>query len=567
MKKMKKIVSILLTAIMVLSMAFSAFAENYTITAPENGHTYEIFQIFTGDYSSSGVLSNVKWGINGKGEEGTSVDDDILSQLAAVKDSSSNTDKLAVIQQYVDIDGTPYATIDENTEDLSVEVPAGYYLIKDKDETVGANDFYTTYIVEIVGDITIAPKGSVPEVDKKIVEGDVATDSNAASIGDRVNYEITGTLPTNFDDYKEYYFVFTDTLSKGLTLDSDTIKVEVSTPGHEDVDVTDCFYISSESIDDTTDDDTTDNVPTKLTVGIQNLKWLKDLNSDVELNKDTVIVLTYQASINEDAVIGSGGNENKVKLDYYNNPNNSGDGETTPPEKPDEPEPKYPTGETPEDQVFTYTTELTILKQDDSGNILTGAEFTLKGNSLNVVLVESEKFIEAVDGTYWRLIDGTYTEEAPVIDGDEKNDDAYESITQKYKKDFVTERKETVTQTGKVEVTAEVGLDGRVTFRGLGAGTYTIEETTTPEGYNTIDPIVFTIGFDPDEKEFTSNNEKIEVEADNTLTTTIVNKKGTTLPTTGGAGTTMFYIIGSILAIGAAVLLITKRRMSAGNKQ
>lgn len=103
--------------------------------------------------------------------------------------------------------------------------------------------------------------------------------------------------------------------------------------------------------------------------------------------------------------------------------------------------------------------------------------------------------------------------------------------------------------------------DGRITFTGLGAGKYTISESNTPAGYNTIADIVFTVSFDPDTKTFSADND-ISLGANNTLETTIVNKKGSLLPSTGGIGTTIFYIVGAILVIGAGVILVAKKRMS-----
>ena len=104
---------------------------------------------------------------------------------------------------------------------------------------------------------------------------------------------------------------------------------------------------------------------------------------------------------------------------------------------------------------------------------------------------------------------------------------------------------------------------GHVTFTGLGAGVYTITETKTPAGYNTIAPITFTLTFNAETKTFVSDNASVVVGADNKLDTTIVNQSGATLPETGGMGTTLFYVLGGVLVVGAVVLLITKKRMGA----
>lgn len=539
MKKMRKLASILLALVMALGMTSTVFAADTT-------HTYEIYQIFTGDYSD-GVLSNVKWGQNGTGTKGDAVSENILKELEAVTNSTSDTAKLAVINKYVNLKSEAFRS---GNATMYEGLPNGYYLVKDKDSTQSVeNGYYTLYVVQVVnGTLEFTPKGDVPEVEKKIVEGNNKVDVNEASIGEEVNYEITGTLPTNFDDYNTYYYVFTDTLSKGLTYNGDvTVKVD-------GVDVTNYFYTNATAYSET--DGTT------ITVGIQDIKALKLLDG-VTVTKDSKIVITYSATLNEEAVIAGEGNPNDVKLDYSNDPNNSGEGTTTlPPENPGKPEPTHPTGNTPKDEVVTYTTELTILKNDEDGNVLTGAEFTLTGDGVKVVLVTTEKFTEDATGEYWKLKNGTYTTTAPTISDDETDNSAeYESTTTKYKKETQIVAK----GAGKEEtnVVGTVGDNGLVTFTGLGTGTYTITETKTPAGYNTIAPVTFKLTFNAVTKTFVSDNTKVVVGGDNKLDTTIVNKKGATLPSTGGMGTTLFYVIGAILVIGAGILLITKRRMSS----
>ena len=123
----------------------------------------------------------------------------------------------------------------------------------------------------------------------------------------------------------------------------------------------------------------------------------------------------------------------------------------------------------------------------------------------------------------------------------------------------------------ETDIKVEVGADGKATFTGLGAGKYTLSETKVPAGYNKIADIKFEITTEVDNDQtsqtgkkitFATNNPKIQVESDNTLELKVENQKGTELPSTGGIGTTMFYVIGTVLVLGAAVLLISKRRMN-----
>ncbi len=581
MKRMKRIISILLAMVMVLGMSLTVFATESSgtpssgvegesengddstggdtsgTTAPEPAnpptgtvsHTYEIYQIFTADYADK-VLSNIKWGVNGTGTVGAKVEKSVLDALEAVKDKPSDTEKLAVITEYVNLESTPVKTGSETTY---TGLTPGYYLVKDQKESLdGTGEAYTLYVTQVVNDtLTFKPKGDVPTTDKKIVEGNDKVTTNEASIGDEVNYEITGTMPSNIADYKTYYYMFTDTLSKGLTYKENSIKVTVN-----GVDVTKYFYKGVGTYDAT--------AGTTIEVGILDLKALSLLTDPAvgEITAATKVVLTYTAVLNENAVIAGDGNPNDVKLSYSNDPNNIGNGPTNPPENPDKPVPTHPTGETPEVEVVTYTTELTILKTDENNKFLPGVEFTLTGNGVNIVLVTEETFTEAADGEYWKLKDGTYTTTAPTVADDETDNTAdYESTTTKYKKTTsVVAKGNTETKTDVVGV---VGADGTVTFKGLGAGTYTITETKTPAGYNTIEPITFTLTFDAETKTFSSNNDKVTVGEDNMLDTSIVNQKGSLLPSTGGIGTTIFYVVGGILVLAAVVLLVTKKRMSA----
>lgn len=575
MKRMKKIVSILLAMVMVLGMSLTVFATEGvgdvgdvttpdTSSTPDGGsrsgtgddtetpesvtHTYEIYQIFTGDYAD-GILSNIKWGTNGTGTAGEKVEATILKELEAVKDNPSDTVKLEVIQKYVNLTSNPVKS-GSGTE--YTDLTPGYYLVKDKANSLdGTGEAYTLYVTQVVDNtLTFTPKGEVPSTDKKIVEGENKVDTNEASIGDEVNYEITGTMPSNIADYKTYYYMFTDTLSKGLTYKENSIKVTVN-----GVDVTNYFYKGVGTYDETTG--------TTIEVGIIDLKALSLLtDSGVgEITKDTEVVLTYTATLNENAVIAGDGNPNDVKLSYSNDPNNSGNGSTTPPENPNKPTPTHPTGETPKIEVVTYTTELTILKRDEDNKFLPGVEFTLTGNGVNIVLVTEETFTEATDGEYWKLKDGTYTTTAPIVADDETDNTAdYDSTEKKYSKTTSVVAK----GNGKTEtnVVGTVQADGTVTFKGLGVGEYTITETKTLPGYNTIEPIKFTLTFNAETKSFASDNENVTVGEDNTLETSIVNQKGSLLPSTGGIGTTIFYVVGGILVIGAGILLVAKKRMS-----
>ena len=571
---MKKIISMILCLMLVLSLATTAFAAegDPTISIPDGDtHAYDIYQIFTAKLTNKEgkiVLSDVQWGTNGT--DTGAVDQDILDELAAVATSADNEAKLDVITKYVNLDSTPVASLPTAAGEKSVEVAPGYYLIKDKNAITG-NDSYTTYIVEIVDDATITRKADVPKVVKKIVEGENRVDENQIAIGEKFTYEIVGTLPTNIADYTTYFYKFHDTLSAGLDYEGNlTVKVE-------GVDVTKYFYVKASE---------GENGTTRLVVAIQDLLALKNAPEfeGKTIDADTKVVVTYDAKLNENAIVGTNGNLNEVYLEFDNNPNDDGEGTTEPPteyppENPDEPgdEPEEPTpesgkptGNTPKDEVWTYTTEVIINKVDGANKPLNGAKFQIKGLAQKNIIVKTQKFVESEEetATYWKLKDGTYTQTAPVEEDNpatetvnEKTADFYESTTTKYKVEI-----EKTTQTVTEEFTAEAFVDanGKLVFTGLPAGEYTISETVVPAGYNSIPDFKVTITWNDatdsaDDCEWTYVWTGI---TGNGNSVTVVNQAGSTLPETGGIGTTLFYVFGTIMVLGAAVLLITKKRMS-----
>lgn len=615
MKKMKKLASLLVALVMTLVMAMPVFATavaptpgnnpentpansgNFTIelTAPDDGnaaqYSYDAYQIFSGDLADDQAgkitLSNIKWG-SGVDETkletalaGTSFEGKDAKTIAETLsgkafDSSEAKEFASAIAKALSTTSTTKSQPKTEGEGEAAKVvgytisglAAGYYLVK-SDNVPNVDGAATRYMMEVVGNVTATPKSDVPTSDKKIVEGNDRVDVNDAAIGDTVTYEITGTLPSNFADYKSYHYIFKDTLSKGLTVDlvdpsvdyasgakKIAAKVEIVN-GNQRTDVTKYFYMGAKENDDKT---------TSIVIGMENIKDLTVAPVSATLTKDSSIVVTYTAVVNSDAEIGKLPNTNDVVLDFSNDPNYEGDGPTTPPENPDEPKLVDPSGETPKVTVETYVTELSILKVDAEGKPLAGVEFELIGeNGEKITLVEGEKFVLDENGDYWKLKNGSYTTMAPITETTEAveaNVDKYDMEAGKFKLTKVL--KTTTTSTGKTSVKGTVDpVTGRVTFTGLGAGDYTLKESKTPAGYNTISDIEFKISFDSTKKEFSSNNAEISLGTNNTLETTIVNNKGSLLPSTGGIGTTIFYVVGTILVLGAGILLVTKRRMKA----
>lgn len=507
---MKKVISLILSMAMVLSLTVLSFAagETYSITINNSaeGHTYEAYQIFTGKLSESGVLSNIQWGtgISEAGqtalqnEYGKNSASEIAEYLGQGTTQEKDTKAKAFaekVAQYLNADAKKTSIVENNAYVIKNLNP-GYYLIKDEDDSLkGDHDSYTSYLLKVVNNQTVAPKSANTTSQKKVKDTNDSTgettnwqDSADYDIGDKVPFQLTGTVADNYDSYTKYQFIFHDQMSDGLTFDPNSVKVYIdgsNTP------------IEKKGNYDVVTPGTEDANKCTFEVVFSDLKQIESIH------KGSVITVEYEAELNNRAIRGSLGNPNTSYLEYSNNPNDKQGGET---------------GKTPNDTVIVFTYKTIINKKDDQGNPLGGAEFKL------------EKKIKGEDGSEdtWKTID--------------------------------------VVKSG----------DGKTfTFDGLDDGDYKLTETKAPDGYNDINPIEFKVTADHDiiieddeilnslngdkttgQITFTSNT------SDGSLTADVINKSGTTLPETGGIGTTIFYVVGAVLVIGAGVLFVTKRRMS-----
>ena len=518
MKHIKKLASLLLALVMVLSLAVTAFADEpttYSITINNStaGHTYEAYQIFTGDLATNEagnkVLSNIVWG-SGVSEAGQTALGDAAAKAETLKTEADAKAFAKAVAPYLTTAAGSANTVTDGKYVIS-GLAAGYYLVKDQDGSLtGDNDSYTEYIIQVVGNVTATPKSDVPEVQKKVKDINDSTDTTETDwqdsadydIGDSIPFQLKATLANNVSSYTTYKVVFHDTLSKGLTYNNDA-KVYIGDTE------TNGFTVTATV--------NADGGTTTLTVSCDDVKALGAGNS-------SVITVEYTVKLNENAVLGSAGNPNEVYLEYSNNPNNSENG-------------KNYTGETPKDVVIVFTYKTIINKVDSENAPLTGAAFKL------------EKLIKGKDGAA-----GTWTTV----------------------KEFTVD--ETTTS---------------FTFSGLDDGQYKLTETKTPVGYNTIDPIYFVIEATHDEtadaptlktlnayltdangnkQTEMKDGESVNIDLGTvdltagSITTTVVNKSGSKLPSTGGIGTTIFYVLGGVLVLAAVVLLVTKKRMSGAEK-
>lgn len=484
MKLFKKLASFILAFAMVMAIAMpsvvmAADDGSITITGANAGHTFEAYQIFTGKVSGN-TLSNIEWG-SGVSDKGKTKLGDAKEKAKGLNDSNSK-DFAYAISEYLTTPASSANTQDASGNYVISGLKPGYYLVKDKGPITG-QDSYTKFILQVVGNKTVAVKKQVPESFKKVMDKNDTTgtttdwqDSADWDIGDKVPFQLTGTVASDYKEYKAaYQLVFHDTLSAGLTFDENSVKVY--TNDSTDPISADQYTVTYPATDGHTFD-----------VTIKNVKAL-----DGTVKK---IRVEYEATLNEHAAIGSKDNPNEMFMEFSNNPNSTQGGEK---------------GETPKDKVIVFTYKAIVNKKDSSDNPLTGAGFTL-----------------------YKRVNGNY-----------------EPVT-------------------KVLGTENGGTT--FTFTGLDDGEYKLEETTTPEGYNTMAPIEFKIeathdetSADPQLNTLTGNKLSGEVlftpkTTEGTLETDVKNYKGSELPETGGMGTTVLYAAGTLMILAAAAFLVMKKK-------
>ena len=507
MKYMKKFMALLAALTLALTMAVPAFAETttpktYTITINNGTGTYAAYQIFKGDLYKK-TLSNIEWGDNVTDEGRTKFGDAAAKAKAITTETDAKAFAVDVANYLTGTAGT--VTVDDSSGTGEITgLAAGYYLIKNTD--VGAGEVFTDYILQVVENVEVNPKSGKPTLNKQIRHNDngewgVVGDNQ---IGDTVEFRTITTVP-NVSGYTQYTYVIHDEMSAGLTS---------NVRSNEDVTikVNDATELDKNYYTVTVDPENAN----KFTVEVDVLNAIKD----GKMAKGNELYTYYTGILNKDAMVyDAGKQDNKAYLVYSNNPHD----DTT-------------TNSTPVKVVYDWTFKMGVKKVDGTdGTPLTDAKFVLsKNEGLNLGAIDA---------------DGQPRNTENLISLIKDSDDSY-----------------TVAPAGYDGPVVYVMTAGNITIKGLDDATkYYLYETKAPAGYNRLTNAVrFEItatykdaGANYDSVTATVNNDKqLSVSVD------VRNNKGSTLPSTGGIGTTIFYVIGGGLMAVAAVLLVTKKRMN-----
>lgn len=498
MKHARKLASLLLALIMVFALATTAFAAENTIISAPEGST-RTYDVY--QIFTGDLHEGVLSNIKW-GKNGTSTEGTAVDQttLAALAavNGKSDTEKLTEIQKYVKLDSEKFGTVSNGN---SLTVPTGYYLIKDNGP-VNDGEAYSLYVVQVVGPTTISPKVGTTTSDKKVKDTNDSAANSTTNWQDSADYDIGDAVPFKLSaTIAQDYANYTHGYKLTFHDKEDTGLTFNASSVKVYVDgaeITSGFTVVTENLGD----DCT------FEVRFANLKEITSVHAG------SVISVEYTSTLNNQAVIGSTGNKNTSHVTYTNNPNDEQAGEN---------------GETPKDVVivFTYQTIVNKVTKNPAYDASkdTGKTGTDSDGNTEFIPLKGAGFT-----LYKKNASG-----------------AYEAVGSELKGEDMT----------------------TFTWSGLDDGDYKLVETTTPSGYNTIPDIEFTITATHD---VTSDNPTLislsggdkftGVISTGVVSANIENQSGAQLPSTGGIGTTIFYVLGSVLVIGAAVLLVTKKRMS-----
>lgn len=528
-KAIKKLLAALLAVAMVCAMAIPAFAYNPGETKEDlnTKHDYGAFQIFEGVISKDNeTLSDVNWGrnitepdiflaklkedptIGGKFETDFTAQD-VLAVISKWHDSDDNSIAFARVvchYLYPDANANPTPVATDHTGGINIP-KSGYYLIVDT-STFSDDDFYHAYNSFFLLNVPQTPyvvlvnhKVVKPTVEKEVYDNnDIGSTGGWGSSADHaINEPFQFRLIAKLPASENNGRAY-DYYKEYAVCFTDTLSDGITFDKLDTVEITNGDGSTPQEI---TEGNYTlkRNDPQSITLSIDDVKTCVP-----DLNKGATITVTYTAHLNEKAYVNTVGggtdNKNSVYLEYSNNPRISTSLDHTPES---------------EVRVYTYQLNNTKYRDDDTpGNELEGAGFRLYSDE--ACTPEQEVKLYKKDNFYY-----------PIKDATDKAQDAVEMFSDEH---------------------------GQFNVKGLDAGTYYLKETKTPDDYSPC----------PDKKiviSATHNEYNVNLSGESNLNNKIINIKagGITLPSTGGIGTTIFYVVGGGLMVAAIVLLVTKKRM------
>lgn len=478
---MKKIFAIMLALVLVLAMGASAMAETTTTTGSitiQNaamGETYTVVKLFSatttadGKIAYTGTIPDNLTGYFTKDAAGN-----ISATDAAKKSSSDLSDEaIAALKTWAEAnkDDSSIATSKTGTGGALVfdGLAFGYYVILSSQGAAITVDSTNPNATVYDKNVTAPANNLTKSVDDRDV-----------MIGQTVTYTVTFKAP-NYDGttlIEEY--VIHDTLPDFLT----------------NVTVTSIIVDEDGNTETTTDQhDVTAQFDSNKKITLNWVNIDSEGNKTSKYSNSAVVILTYTATVTDNAVAGSSGNTNTVTVTWTGDEDGNTDTET----------------------IYTYSVD--IVKTDAAGVLLDGAEFKLYSDA--VCTDEISLILDQGAGAYRPVLSGETAASSIVVSG------------------------------------------GKVTITGLASGTYYLKETKAPDGYNLLATATMITINGANLEANTDVNGETQVEVYVSGGIQVVNQAGTELPSTGGIGTTIFYVVGGLLMAAAVVLLVTKKKVSS----